>query len=139
MKSTYAFLIFMLFLSCSKEEQEKIDALAINPPTWIQGEWRPKDDTSGQVELKFTENSFIKIQEDGTEVNVMWSYILLQGLGFESDATVEEFKATNNYAIRVSTNRSDDWYRFTKISSLEMSWDNALVSGITDSVVYVKK
>ena len=68
----------------------------------------------------------------------MWSYILLQGLGFESDATVEEFKATNNYAIGVSTNRIDDWYRFTKISSQEMSWDNALVSGITDSVIYVK-
>jgi hypothetical protein len=104
-----------LFLSCSPEEQEKIDALGINPPAWIKGTWIVKDDTLGQFGLKFTEKHFFKIEEEGTENSVMLSHIILQGLG--SHITVEEFIATNNYAIKISTCYGDDWYRFTKFFS----------------------
>lgn len=125
----------LLFFSCSPEEQEKIDALGINSPAWIQGTWIVKDDTLGQFGLKFTEKHFFKIEEEGTEVNVMLSYVILQGLG--TNVTVEEFTSINNYAIKVSTSYSDDWYRFTKISSQEMSWDNYILS--TEPVVYIKR
>lgn len=95
----------------------------------------PKDNTLGHVGLKFTENSFVKIEEDETEVYVMLSYIILKGLG--TDVTVEEFFSTNNYAIKASTIQSDDWYRFTKFSSQEISWDNYNLS--TEPVIYVKR
>ncbi|MCF7567655.1 hypothetical protein L3X37_04655 [Sabulilitoribacter arenilitoris] len=135
MKTNLILFFTVLFFSCSPEEQEKIDALGINPPAWIQGTWIVKDDTLGQSGLKFTEKHFFKIGEEGTENSVMLSYIILQGLG--SDVTVEEFIATNSYAIKVSTGYSDDWYRFTKISSEEISWDNYNLS--TEPVVYVKR
>lgn len=113
MKKIILITLFTYFISCSPEEQEKIDALGINTPAWIQGTWIVKDDDANIVGLKFASNSFIKIEEDGTESNVMLSYVLLQGLG--TDVTVDEFTSTNNYAIKASTVYSDDWYRFTKI------------------------
>jgi len=135
MKGVVIFALIIIFSSCSPEEQEKIDSLGINPPSWIQGSWILKDEASGEFGLKFTESSFIKIDEDGTEINVMLSYVILQGLG--NDVTVEEFMATNSYAIKVSTGYSDDWYRFTYASSEEISWDNYNLS--TESVIYIKR
>jgi hypothetical protein len=136
MKNTLKLLsLFLLFNSCSPEEQEKINALGINPPSWMQGTWIVKDEALGEFGLKFTETSFIKIEEDGTEINVMSSYVFLQVLG--SDVNVEEYITTNNYAIKVSTAFSDYWYRFTNISIEEISWDNYNLS--TESVIYVKR
>ncbi|WP_282134291.1 hypothetical protein [Seonamhaeicola maritimus] len=135
MKKIILITLFTYFISCSPEEQEKIDALGINTPAWIQGTWIVKDDDANIVGLKFASNSFIKIEEDGTESNVMLSYVLLQGLG--TDVTVDEFTSTNNYAIKISTGYSDDWYRFTKISSEEISWDNA--PPFNEAEIYVKR
>lgn len=135
MKKLILSMLIVFFNSCSPEEQEKIDALKINPPSWIQGTWDAKDEGTNIIGLKFTSNSFIKIEEDGTESNVMLAYAILQGLG--TDVTIEEFKSNSTYAIKASTVSSVVWYRFTKIASTEISWDNS--PPLNKAKVYLKK
>lgn len=135
LKSLIFFMLIIVFHSCSQDEIEKANSLDINPPSWIQGTWVAKDKVLGNVRLKFTDTNFLKIDEDGVETNVMFAYVLLQGLGDE--VTVEEIKLQNHYAIKISTGYSDHWYRFTKFESGEMSWDNYEQS--TESVIYIKE
>ena len=134
MKTNLILFFMLLFFSCSPEEQERIDALGINPPSWIQGTWTLKDEVSGKRGLKFTNKSFFTIDEDGNETNVMLSYVILQGLG--EDVTVEEYVGSNTYAIKAAYS-SDTWYRFTRISNEEISWDDRPPLG--ESVIYVKE
>ena len=134
MKRVILFTLIIFFNSCSPEEQEKIDALGINPPVWIQGTWIVKDDTLGKRGLKFTNKSFFTIDENGNETNVMLSYLILQGLG--EDVTVEEFIDQDIYSIKVSTVNRDTLYRFTKISAQEISWNDRPPIG--EAEIYVK-
>lgn len=134
MKSIVLIILIVVFISCSSENQEKIDSLSINPPSWIQGTWTIKGEALGVHGLRFTNNAFFKIDESEAETNVMFAYVLLQGLG--EDVIINEFITQNNYGIKFSYSR-DEWYRFTRISNQEISWDNPL--GSIDPVVYNKE
>mgnify|MGYP000206327763 CR=1 FL=1 len=140
-KGTQTIIICLIctLVSCSQETLEKENSLAINPPSWIQGTWViSNEELDVENKLRFMNDAFFKIDESDSETNVMTAFILLQLLDYT--ISVEEFKSDSNYAIKLSVvGDSDTWYRFTRISNNEISWDNAMVIGVTDPVIYTKE
>lgn len=119
-------LICLLFISfsCSKELQEQADELKVSPPAWLHGSWNNKDETSENKGWKFTPNEVIEIDNDGNEMSLMSVNLVLAGLTGEN-ITVKEFEGTTSYSILIKGETFSKSYDFSRISSVEMSWDNA--------------
>lgn len=129
-------ITLILFLACSKEEQEKIDSLRLTPPQWIHGTWTAKNQSAYESKLKFSPEGFFKFNEDNTELNVMSAYLLITGLTGEQ-IDVQEFNGSNFYGIRiVSETSGESHYDFTRISDNEISWDNS--PPLNESELYIK-
>ena len=117
-------LLSVIFLNCSKEEMENLEALKVSPPNWIQGTWRLKDSASGNQGWKFTRDSAIQIDEDGFEISILATYFVLTGLT-GAEVTVKESNSPGYYSINITTESSSSRYVFSRLSDREISWDNA--------------
>ena len=124
MKKGIIIFLALLSISCSEELEEQIDALEVNPPSWIQGNWIVTEGTSGNQAWKFSPDAAFKIDEEGNEISVLLAATILSGLTGEK-VTVDEFKNPTTYSITIRMETTDQIYRFSKISDSELSWDNA--------------
>jgi hypothetical protein len=140
MKAKYFFMLFIFFVSCSKEGLENINSISINPPSWIQGTWTIEDEANGRKNLKFTSSDFVEIDEDNIETSVISTYQFMQILGVE--VSIKEVITTSQYVIDINYGTSlffgegREIYIFSKISDTAMSWDNH--GYISEPIVYIK-
>lgn len=124
MKKVLLICLAVLTISCSEEFLEQQDELKVSPPNWLYGIWNNKDEMSGNKGWKFTPDEVVKIDNEGNEVSLIALYLLTAGFTGE-EITLKEFEGTNSYSILVKGETFTTTYDFSRISSQEISWDNA--------------
>lgn len=124
MKKVLFICLAALTFSCSGELQDQADELKVSPPNWLRGSWNNKDETSGNKGWKFAPDEVVVIDNEGNEMSIMSVYLVTAGLTGE-EITVNEFEGTTTYSILINGETFSKSYDFSRISSQEMSWDNA--------------
>ena len=124
MKKAIIICLVLISFSCTKEDLEQAEKLKVSPPVWLHGSWINADETSGNKGWKFTPDEIVEINDEGNELNLMSVYLIMAGLTAE-EITVQEFEGLDSYSILINGETFSRSYDFSRISSAEMSWNNA--------------
>jgi hypothetical protein len=134
-KRVVLLLLILLALSCSKEEVQEIQRISVNPPKWIKGYWLSKDEKIKHIGWRFTDNDFIEIDTEGTEISKIKTYRVLKLLGYQ--VKIDEIRNSSEYIVRIDIDNRSTIFRFKKVSSATMIWQNNPYG--TEQIIFVKE
>ena len=130
MKKLILLTTLFAILSCSSSDDKAANSntTSINPPAWIQGTWKDKDNFEG---FKFTNNDFCIISSAG--------YVTTTDC-FGKSLPVMNLKETINntdYILEITLGSATFKYHFKKISATKIQWE--VIEGGMFNPIYTKQ
>lgn len=121
-KILFTLFIGMSFISCSSSDDDNTvqqsnpsQSSYFHPPLWIQGSWK----IGNTSYYKFTNDDFIYVM-NGTS----YKAILTQTASNGQTAKVDETITDTDYNFVITAGASSGSYKFHKISSTQIQWNN---------------
>ncbi|MCA6067340.1 hypothetical protein JI747_009150 [Chryseobacterium sp. RG1] len=121
-KILFILLVAISFVSCSGNDDDStpqqnnpVTTQYFHPPAWIQGSWK----VGNTSYYKFTNDDFIYVM-NGTS----YKAILTQTAASNQTAKVDEIINDTDYNFTITAGTSGGTYKFHKINSTQIQWNN---------------
>jgi len=96
--------LFLLTISCAKDDDNDSSSSSFNPPSWIIGTWLDKSEPEWAQAggFKFTNDNIIDLSADGVEI-LNYKEGLKESIEI-GITTINETITSNSYEIKITTN-----------------------------------